>query len=398
MVMLPKTNSLSSILTIDAADLPISRPDCVRPLQPFVIDGLVQGQLLSEITNASTAEDKLGAIPLNWRRNYTDSHLVNIQNYLKGVNAPPRIEKRSGLFRDYLDHVKREPETRWLITEEPTPSFLIQGTDLGIIGIDNLRPGYGHLFNEYSATTAYSLMFMANRGNASELHVDWDGRDVLLYQLFGRKRVVLFPPEAAPKLHPIDIFSTLRLSGLDDDERFALLSYAGGVEHLLLPGQTIFIPAFWWHHIDYVDLGMSVSFRFGGIDDPDALSLARVMHRDYHLQNIIAGTRNPSRAEACRSAVRRLLAASQQSHPNALTRYRELRHLAAQCHRETFPPGVSHPCVPWVSAEDFLDGVLCEVYRGRGGPDTPSNKRIPVWKEHLSAFIRRMGRKVSYFV
>src|SRR5258708_35700848 len=104
-------------------------------------------------------------------------------------------------------------------------------------------------------------MFMANRGNASDLHTDWDGRDVLLYQLFGRKRVVLFPPDAAPKLHPIDIFSTLPLSEMDDLERRPLITHAGGVEHLLMPGHAICMTRVWWPSVHDRVPSTSVHFR-----------------------------------------------------------------------------------------------------------------------------------------
>jgi hypothetical protein len=379
----------AALPVIDASDLAARREELLARGQPAVITGLFRGHPLTELTGPEAVRARLGTLPVMMGPNYIDAQLDNIRNFLSGSPAPIQLGKRPGTLGEYLDLVAREPATRWLVSEQPTPAALLEGLDLSPLGVSAVEGGYGSPFDADAATKARSLTFAANRDNASDLHTDWDGRDVVLFQLFGRKRIVLFPPHAAPLLHPIDIFSTLRLGGMDDAERRRLLAYAGGVEHVLQPGEGMFMPAFWWHHVDYLDLAMSVSFRFGGVRDPDALALLRGFHRDRHMQGIMAGVRDPARAEACRAAARRLREAVAAPAPNALARYRAMRALAAELHRGTWPGGVLPHPEPVIAVEEMLDGALCAFYR------RPPAGRVAAWRERAGDALRRLGRRLA---
>lgn len=381
---------------VEATDLVGQRAVLQQGTRPAVLRGLFAGQILGTLDDAGRVLAALGAVPVMISRNYTDSHRENIRNHVQGANVPVRMERKSSTLGGYLALLEREPDTRWLVTEQATPAEVLTSVDLTRLGITTLVGGYGNPADPPSSTRAHSLMFAANRGNSSDLHTDWDGRDVLLYEVFGRKRVVLFPPEAAPKLHPIDIFATVRLAGLDAAGRAALCAFAGGVEHVLEPGDAVFIPAFWWHHVDYLDAAMSVSFRFGGVRDADALALVTRAHREWRIQNIIAGTRDPTRAEACTAAAKRLLAAIAQPHASALDKYRTMRALAAACHRATFPGTLAPPVDAVADAEDFLDSALCSFYRR---PPTRSKlgKRLWLMRESVRDAVRRAGRKLAYW-
>jgi lysine-specific demethylase 8 len=379
---------------LDAAELAARRDEILARGRPAVVTGLFRGHPLMELSGIAAARDRLGALPVMMGPNYIDAQLDNIRNFMGGTAAPIQLGKRPGTLGEYLDLVEREPQTRWLISEQPTPAALLDGLDLSPLGVAAAEGGYGSPFDADAATRARSLTFAANRGNASDLHTDWDGRDVVLFQLFGRKRIVLFPPHAAPLLHPIDIFSTLRLGGMDDAARRRLLDYAGGVEHVLRPGEGMFMPAFWWHHVDYLDPAMSVSFRFGGVRDPDALALLRGFHRDRHVQGIIAGVRDPARAEACRAAARRLREEAALPFPGALARYRAMRRLAAELHRSTWPGGALPHAEPVIGAEDFLDGALCAFYRRPPAGPAPL-RRLAAWRERAEEALRRVGRRLA---
>lgn len=382
------------VLVLNAAELTARREEVLARGRPAVIAGLFRGHPLTTLNGPEAVRAGLGQLPVMMGPNYIDAQLDNIRNFIAGSAAPIQLGKRPGTLGDYLDLAAKEPETRWLISEQPTPAALLEGLDLAPLGVTAAEGGYGSPFDTDAATRARSLTFAANRGNASDLHTDWDGRDVVLFQLFGRKRIVLFPPHAAPLLHPIDIFSTLRLGGMDDAARRRLLDYAGGVEHVLQPGEGIFMPAFWWHHVDYLDLAMSVSFRFGGVRDPDALALLRGFHRDRHVQGIIAGTRDPARAEASRAAARRLHEAAAAPFPNALTRYRAMRALSAELHRSTWPGGTLPHAEPVIAVEDLLDGALSAFYR-RPPAGPAALRRVAAWREQAGETLRRLGRRLA---
>jgi hypothetical protein len=46
-----------------------------------------------------------------------------------------------------------------------------------------------------------------------------------------------------------------------DFERFPALARAGGFEAVLEAGETLYMPAGWWHEFHYLDAGMGVSLR-----------------------------------------------------------------------------------------------------------------------------------------
>lgn len=380
---------------VEATDLAGQRAVLQQGTRPAVLRGLLAGQRLGTLDDTGRVKAALGAVPVMISRNYTDSHRENIRNHVQGANVPIRMERKATTLGDYLALLERDPDTRWLITEQATPADMLTSVDLARLGITTLVGGYGNPADPPSSTRAHSLMFAANRGNSSDLHTDWDGRDVLLYEVFGRKRVVLFPPEAAPKLHPIDIFATVRLAGLDDSGRASLCAFAGGMEHVLEPGEAVFIPAFWWHHVDYLGAAMSVSFRFGGVQDADALALMSRVHREWRIQNIIAGTRDPARGAACRVAAKQLLAASAQPHASALAKYRAMRALAAACYRATFPAALP-PVDAVADAEDFLDSALCAFYR-RPPAGSKLGKRLWLMRESVREAVRRTGRRLAYW-
>jgi hypothetical protein len=125
-----------------------------------------------------------------------------------------------------------------------------------------------------------SATFVANRGNYNHLHFDDDLRDVLLYQVFGMKRLSIIHPREGRKLDAFltldaatsralaltplrDANGRLFLERLTEDEKGALLTYLNAVDTMLYPGETLFIPMLAWHYVEYRETSMSVTYRLG---------------------------------------------------------------------------------------------------------------------------------------
>ncbi len=385
----------TTIERIPAASLAGRIPELIRLGRPAVIPDLFRGEWVDRLSDIGRAREMLGSTEFSTRLNYIDANLERVRCFVRGT-SPPRAAKGSRTtFAEYLDLIAREPETRHLISEEATPECILRHVDLRAIGIETVIGGYRAEPAAPPPDTAYSEMFAAGAGNCSDLHTDWDGRDVILFQGFGRKRVCLFPVQSAPYLLPVDIYSTVSLAGMSDAERQAFLVWAGGMEHTMLPGEAIFMPAFIWHHFEYLEPAVSITFRFGGVVDQDAQALIHTMHHDRHMQSILAGTRDPERAAACRAAMSRLRAARDRRYAGAAARYRALRELAAECNRATLPPGARSPRRGIVEAEDFLDGQLCAAYDRL---DEGSAARRWAWQARESARkrLRRWGRRLAY--
>ena len=76
---------------------------------------------------------------------------------------------------------------------------------------------------------------------------------MLICQLRGRKRVLLFPPAAYgtllpyPSNHPLDRRATLDVGSCDVDDVTA--RELGGVEVVLQPGEALYVPPYVWHEV-----------------------------------------------------------------------------------------------------------------------------------------------------
>ena len=115
----------------------------------------------------------------------------------------------------------------------------------------------------------YPMLFTGGATSITHMHFDIDLSNILHTQFAGRKRVLLFPFEEQYKLYrkPYEVLSLADFSnyymqnGSPDYEKFPALKLAQGVEAVLEHGDTLFMPAGWWHHMEYLDSGFAMSLR-----------------------------------------------------------------------------------------------------------------------------------------
>lgn len=108
----------------------------------------------------------------------------------------------------------------------------------------------------------YPFMFFGGEGAYVNLHYDIDCSSVFLTQFQTRKRVVLFGPEQSKYLyqHPFTVQSHVNINNPDYD-LYPNFRKAQGYEVILNHGETLYIPSLYWHFIEYVDGGYSISLR-----------------------------------------------------------------------------------------------------------------------------------------
>ena len=115
----------------------------------------------------------------------------------------------------------------------------------------------------------YPMHFTGGQGSITHLHFDIDLSHILHTQFGGRKRVLMFPYTEQHKLYrkPFEVLSLADFSnyyeqdGKPDYERFPALKLANGLDFILEPGDTLFMPAGYWHHMEYLDSGFAMSLR-----------------------------------------------------------------------------------------------------------------------------------------
>jgi hypothetical protein len=115
----------------------------------------------------------------------------------------------------------------------------------------------------------YPMLFVGGASSITHMHFDIDLSNILHTQFIGRKRVLLFPHEEQHKLYrkPYEVLSLADFSnyyknnGIPDYEKFPALKLAKGYEVILEHGDTLFMPAGCWHHMEYLDSGFAMSLR-----------------------------------------------------------------------------------------------------------------------------------------
>ncbi|HPA23915.1 MAG TPA: cupin-like domain-containing protein, partial [Ferruginibacter sp.] len=112
----------------------------------------------------------------------------------------------------------------------------------------------------------YPMLFVGGQGSITHMHFDIDMSHILHTQFIGRKKVLLFPHDEQYKLYrkPWEVLSVANYANYDkgfDYENFPAVKLAKGYEVILEHGDTLFMPAGYWHHMEYLDGGFAMSLR-----------------------------------------------------------------------------------------------------------------------------------------
>ena len=112
----------------------------------------------------------------------------------------------------------------------------------------------------------YPMLFVGGQGSVTHIHFDIDMSHILHTQFMGRKRVLLFPFGEQHKLYrkPWEVLSMANFEGYFekfDYNSFPATRLAKGYEVILEHGDTLFMPAGYWHHMEYIDSGFAMSLR-----------------------------------------------------------------------------------------------------------------------------------------
>jgi hypothetical protein len=184
---------------------------------------------------------------------------VGIYNNIKSDAYTP-INKADDYisFGEYIDMVRKGPAP-WRIFLFNIFSHAPQLIN-DFSWPDNLMKGF---------VKRVPMLFVGGETSITHMHFDIDMSHILHTQFSGRKRVLLFPYEEQHKLYrkPFEVLSLADFSnyaagnGTPDYEKFPALKLAKGYEVVLEHGDTLFMPAGYWHHMEYIDSGFAMSLR-----------------------------------------------------------------------------------------------------------------------------------------
>jgi len=227
-------------------------PGILEASEPVVLRGLVAGWPMVRAARESGA-----AASAYLRRFYRDATVT-------AMLGPPEIEGRffyneamDGFnfapVRVRLDKVLAELERYMGVEQQPA-------IYVGSTTVDTCLPGF-HDENpiDLGARDALGSIWIGNR---TRIAAHYDLPDNLACVVAGRRRFTLFPPEQVENLYigPLDLTPAGQAISLvdflaPDLERFP--RFAQAMEHALSvdmePGDALFIPSMWWHHIEALD-------------------------------------------------------------------------------------------------------------------------------------------------
>lgn len=200
-----------------------------------------------------------------WRaiERWTDAYLTTtcgeeVVEVMAWRESDPDYEINSGQhrtkmrFSDYIQTVRN--------MQEPSNDFYITANNsfLGRPGTQVLFDDIGNLPYLGPRSGDNTFFWFGAGGTVTPLH--HDTIDLILCQVRGAKKVTLIPATQTPLLYNhIGVYSQVDCES-PDLERFPYYEHTDRHVLFLNPGEALFIPVGWWHHVRALTTSISVSF------------------------------------------------------------------------------------------------------------------------------------------
>lgn len=105
-------------------------------------------------------------------------------------------------------------------------------------------------------------LFFGGEGSSTRNHFDIDMSHVFISQFQGSKRIWLFPNDQSDLLYKLPYnFHSIANPKYSTEVEYPGLQFIKGYEAVINPGDTLYMPAGWWHYIQYDTEGYSISVR-----------------------------------------------------------------------------------------------------------------------------------------
>ena len=281
--MLPVAHKVRELRGLDPAALP---PEVLSSTEPLVLRGLVADWPLVQ------AGLVLPRAAIDYLRRFA-RHDAQVQVML----APPEVQGRyfyNEALTGFNFRIERPPLGAMLDAmlqqlDDARPPSLYMGSTT----VDSYLPGL-RAENDLDLA-AYDPLFSVWIGNRTRIAAHQDVPDNIACVAVGHRRFTLFPPAQLRNLYigPLDLTPAGQPVSLVDFAQPDLARFprfAEALQHAqvaeLEPGDAIFIPSLWWHHVEGLD-SFNVLLNYwwratpGHMDSPmNALMLALMSVRD----------------------------------------------------------------------------------------------------------------------
>ena len=154
-------------------------------------------------------------------------------------------------FGEYLDKISAEPTELRLF----------------LFNLLKIRPELKKdvVFNDVTdgkVLQGLPFMFFGGEGSSTRNHFDIDMSHVFITQFQGKKRIWLFPNNQSDLMYKLPYnFHSIANPKTSSTDEYPALKLLDGYEAVIGPGDTLYMPAGWWHYIQYETEGYSISVR-----------------------------------------------------------------------------------------------------------------------------------------
>lgn len=179
---------------------------------------------------------------------------------LPSFKTPMRSHQMT--FKEFVSKVRaRQGGDRALYLQQPLNDTVGPCIVRDFIGFDWDWLNFHQAKNGWGPLTS-NLMLIGMAGNLTPAH--YDEQHNFFCQVEGHKRCILFHPDQFECLYPYPVSHPCdRQSQVDfehpDYNRFPKFKDAKGWEAIVRPGDILYIPMYWWHHIESVPVGMTTT-------------------------------------------------------------------------------------------------------------------------------------------
>jgi hypothetical protein len=178
---------------------------------------------------------------------------------MAGRHADPRYEMNSDTHRssmrlaDYVDMVLQGGSTNdyYLVANN---GFFTRAETQTLYHESPQLPEY----LDHSEAQQKTFLWFGPAGTITPLHHDI--MNIMVAQVYGRKRFTLLCPEDTPHVYnEVGVYGDVDCKN-PDYTRHPLYECAAPIEVTLDPGDVLFIPVGWWHHVEALETSIMVSY------------------------------------------------------------------------------------------------------------------------------------------
>ena len=247
---------MNPIERVRALDSQIFVERYVVPGRPVIVTDAMEGWPARRLWNPAYLSEKIGDIEVQV---YDDlfglKNVMPLADYFTDYFGQARDAHATNYVRGYsrlksLDFYWADEAFSRLAPDWGTPAFMPRG---GYLIPD--EPLHAE-----SSLAPYRGLFISGRGCRTRLHRDPWTTSAMLCQFHGTKRIEMYAPDQAAHLMDGDEFVDI---SNPDRKRFPNFDHAR-IHHqdTLVPGEILFIPGGWLHHVTTLTDSISVTWNF----------------------------------------------------------------------------------------------------------------------------------------